>query len=514
MSFFEKLALAVVLSGIGPRAWAQHEADTWYFGERAGFDFRAGAPRVLLDGRMTTAYASAVLASPATGRLQLYSNGEQVWGRDHRVLPNGDALRGSANAAQGALFVPVPGDSARCYLFTLRAGSKIFDPRQPAAAYAGQLAYSLVDLRGHNGAGEVLPGTQNRALAAGLTEQLTAVRHANGRDYWVVCHEWLSNAFRVYAVTAAGVGPPARYAVGPGLPADTLGALFWDQVTGTLRASPDGRKLACSALGDGGAAAAPSGLYDFDAATGAVSTFVNLGALRDAFSPCFSPDNSKLYIPNFSRTPDGKGYNVLSQYDLRAGDAAAIAASGRSIVVGNPATNISAVAGGNALYQLQNGPDGRIYGASGYRSAGPDEQPGDDRNAFFVIGRPNARGFACAVQYQRFDFGGRYGNPGLPNFLQHTFNGLEPRPAAACDPTQAAVFPNPVADAFRVRLPGTCPQPYTLTLYDALGRRVLTRVVADAAAEEPVGVGPLAAGLYGLELRFAQRVVVKKLLKI
>ncbi|AMJ65170.1 hypothetical protein [Hymenobacter sp. PAMC 26628] len=210
----KRLAWALLLLLNSSRAWAQHEADNWYFNERAGFSFRAGAPQVLLDGQMTAFDASAVLSDPATGQLRLYSDGGRVWGRDHRVLPNGSGLWGSlfpdsptpspSYATQGALLVPVPGDAAGYYLFTLRAGEKSLTINVPAAAYASSLAYSQVDMRRNNGLGDVVPETKNRRLATGLTEKLTAVRHANGRDYWVLCHEWLSNAFVVYPVTAAG----------------------------------------------------------------------------------------------------------------------------------------------------------------------------------------------------------------------------------------------------------------------------------------------------------------------
>ena len=506
----------VLLAVISARsAWAQREAATWYFGDRAGFSFQSGAPQPLLDGQMATSYASAVLNEPTTGQLLLYSNGEQVWGRDHRVMPNGSALLGSSYVTQGALVVPMPDDPARYYLFTLKAWGVALNPPQPVASYAGRLAYSVVDLRQNNGLGDVVAQSKNRVVATGLNEKLTAVRHANGRDYWVLCHEWQSNVFLVASVNAAGIGPFNRYAVGPAQPVDTMSSSFQDQAKGVLRASPDGRKLAYGVLTGAVSGALPAfGLYDFDPTTGAVSNFVNLGTLRDAYGPCFSPDNSKLYVPNFGRTTDRRHYNIISQYDLLAGDAAAIAASGQSIILGNPATNINSLSGDNVLYQMQNGPDGRVYGASGYRSNGPDEQSGDDRNVFFVINRPNARGFACDVQYRRFDFGGRYGNPGLPNFMQHYFNGLVPSlDAFTCDPLHAEVFPNPTADVFHVRLPGTCLQPYTLTLYDILGRKIFTQKVASAASEVPISVAALASGLYAVELCFAQQRIVKKLIK-
>ena len=65
-------------------------------------------------------------------------------------------------------------------------------------------------MRRNNELGDVVPETKNRRLATGLTEKLTTVRHSNGHDYWVLYHEWLSNAFVVYPVTAAGVGHATR----------------------------------------------------------------------------------------------------------------------------------------------------------------------------------------------------------------------------------------------------------------------------------------------------------------
>ena len=50
---------------------------------------------MLLDGQMEAYDASTVLSDPATGQLRLYSDGVRVWGRDHRVVPNGNGLWGS-----------------------------------------------------------------------------------------------------------------------------------------------------------------------------------------------------------------------------------------------------------------------------------------------------------------------------------------------------------------------------------------------------------------------------------
>ena len=84
-------------------------------------------------------------------------------------------------------------------------------------------------------------------------------------------------------------------------------------------------------------------LFDFDAATGLLSNYLNLGPSVSASSVSFSPDNSKLYVSHFDVVDQARGLRaILSQFDLAAGDAAAVVASRMSIVAGNPSTNIQA----------------------------------------------------------------------------------------------------------------------------------------------------------------------------
>ena len=497
-------------------ASAQREANTWYFGEQVGFDFSAGVPKPLLNSRMTTYYASATISDKQTGQVLFYSNGEQVWNRQHRVMPNGDSLAGLRYTAQGALIVPVPGDAQRYYLFTLsprlRSGLLAF---RNGIAY--RLYYSLVDMRLQDGQGDVVATDKNTPLAGHLMQKLTAVRQANGRDYWVLVHEWGSDTFLIYGVTAQGVAPPVRQRIGPSQPLQLADTAYVGSTEGQLRASPDGRYLAETTTTNQGDAlsnkAEPCNLFAFDAATGLLSYYTNLGLLFDASGLCFSPDNSKLYVSNASRTPDRQNYNIISQYDLLAGDSAAVAASGQSIVVGNPLTNVSDRKYSiSTAFHFQNGLDGRIYGASGY--AAPGEPPENQHQTFFIIGRPNSRGFACALRYQYFAaFGSRQADGGLPNFMQHYFDGLEPTELPACEPRETVLFPNPTAASFTVQLPGGCHEPYQLRLYNSIGQRIVSYDAPAATGDTPVNISGLAAGLYFVELRFAQKTVTKKVVK-
>ncbi|MDJ0368011.1 T9SS type A sorting domain-containing protein [Hymenobacter sp. H14-R3] len=483
-------------------AWAQHEADTWYFGDRTGFSFRGGAAQPLLDGQLRTGAACAVASDGATGQLLFYTNAEQVWNREHRLMPGGSGLQGSQLVTQGALIVPVPGSATKYYLFTLLQQSQ----PGPFSLVGGrcQLVCSLVDMQLGGGLGDLEATSKNVPLAQGLTQKLTAIRHTNGRDYWVVVHQWGSAAFLVYPITAQGVGTPRRQLIGPTHPAQLADTLQIRGTDGQLQASPDGRKLAC-AVSDG---IQPFSVFDFDAAQGTLSAYANLGALRDGYGVSFSPDNTKLYVQNFSRAAQGTGYNVISQYDMSAGDPAAIAASGSSLIVDNPATNIRIQQGGS-YYTLQNGPDGHLYGASWYRGG---DVPAEDSGlqTFYVIAQPNARGFASAIRAERYEFAGRTAGPSMPNFMQHYFNNLAPALPIACDPATVALFPNPATGSFQVRLPGNCTQEYSLILYNSVGQQVLQ--ANGITSDGKMSVDHLATGLYLATLKIGQQIVTKKLI--
>jgi hypothetical protein len=131
-----------------------------------------------------------------------------------------------------------------------------------------------------------------------------------------------------------------------------------------------------------------------------------------------------------------------------------------------------------------------------------------------VINRPNQPGRACEPDLLPMEFKDESFQLGLPNFIQSYFNGLEPGPNQPTDCREANItlFPNPAGPSFQTRLASECFEPYVLTVFDALGRVILTRAIAEAVSEKLM-VGYLAAGLYLVEMRFSDRRVTKKLVK-
>ena len=171
---------------------AQAEASKWYFGINAGLDFSTGNPIALTNGELVTDEGCATI-SENNGDLLFYTDGITVWDKQHNIMPNGTGLTGDSSSTQSAIIVPKPGDVSIFYIFTV-----------DDLAGPNGLRYSEVNMTLNGGNGDIT-NQKNIELNAFTTEKISAVKHANGIDFWVVTHDWNNNNFLSYQVTTAGV---------------------------------------------------------------------------------------------------------------------------------------------------------------------------------------------------------------------------------------------------------------------------------------------------------------------
>ncbi|WP_242922901.1 hypothetical protein [Pontibacter liquoris] len=370
MSRIHYIATVVILCLGSFAAFAQGETANWYFGKNAGITFKGDTAVALTNGRLTTEEGSATL-SDKNGNLVLYTNGITVWNRNHRVMPNGNGLMGGKSSTQSALILPKPGSDSTYYIFTT-----------DIQAQSNGLRYSIVDMRKDGGNGDVI--SRNMFMVAPTTEKLTAVRHSNGRDWWVLAHRWNSNAYMAFLLSGEGVSvEPVLSNVG------TVHGGPNQKAIGYLVPSPDGNRLAAALWND----KSNFEVLDFNRTTGEVSNPVLLKGYTEAYGVAFSPDGSKLY----GTTNNGKmGKGQIVQFDLRASNADAIAKS--AVVV--------ATSGSPTLGALLLGPDGKIYVAR------------KDNYFLGVIEHPNQKGTASKYTDNGFRLAGRKSDLGLPNFAQ------------------------------------------------------------------------------------------------
>jgi len=376
--------LLLLVSGTAARA--QRTYYNWYFGARAGLTFNTSPPTALRQPALTFA-ADAACISDSAGRFLFATDGRRVWDRNGQVMRGGDSINVNGYPATPVLAVRQPGRSGRYYIF--RDGADMLSRRG--------IGYSIVDARRNGGLGEVLSRDSLREwqtpyyTSGNLRSRIVAVRHANGRDVWLVWYIH-NQGYGSCLLTSRGLGPvqlDTRV-----LPRAQL-AVGWTSLMGfgrqylPLKASVDGRRLAVSLYQHRYEhTTAQIELADFDPAAGRVTAAFTLpdsvlhrrtgwldGPLTTYFSGLeFSPDGSRLYA-------DTVGGSV-QQYNLLAGSAAAIAASRR------PVGSVPSTTGNLAmLSDLQLAPDGRIYCSGNARNS--------QQHALARIETPNALGTAC-----------------------------------------------------------------------------------------------------------------------
>jgi hypothetical protein len=351
--------------------------NNWYFGDGAGISFNPGGPTLpyALTDAVDSAYEGNASISDSSGNLLFYTNGKTIYNRAHQVMANGDNLLGDTyqSAEQGALIVPLPNSPNIYYVFTTDC---IID-------FSNGYRYSIVDMNQDGGKGAVV--TKNVLLNSSSSERLTAARHANGIDVWIITNRRSSNIFDVYLLTCTGLQTaPVVSIVGRRLDED------YDQGSqGMMKVSPDGSQLCETVSAD-----YPGNffqLFDFDHATGLLSNAKEISNVGSKYYACeFSPDSKLLYLPEIVNA--GMDPNI-EQFEPKLGSAAAITAS-RVLI---PCTGEFA--------GIQTGPDGKIY-LNGYMSNSVTTQ-------LSVISKPNVKGPGCTFELDKIDLG-KKGELGLP----------------------------------------------------------------------------------------------------
>lgn len=356
---------------------AQKEKNIWYFGDGAGLDFSSGAPVVLSNSAMLTYDNSASICDSETGNLLFYSNGVNIWNRNHQVMTNGSGLLGNNSAGNSAFAVKQPGNSNLYYLFT-----------NDAFAGINGLRYSVIDMSLNNGLGAVT-SSKNISLLNPSTEKITAIKHANNQDIWIITHAWNSNSFNAYLLSSTGLKTsPVTTSIGSVHTGGTSGTY---NALGQITANKKGDRIAVAIY-----ELNTFELFNFNRATGTLSNYISIPDMVKSWGTEFSPDGKLLYKTQWG----GPAATEIKQFDLSSNDAETIKKSGKSVgVVTGP--DVTFKAG-----YLQLGPDEKIYVAK-FKS-----------DYIGVIDSPNKVGNACNYKDDGVYLGGKICQAGLPSFMQ------------------------------------------------------------------------------------------------
>ncbi|MFN3315192.1 MAG: gliding motility-associated C-terminal domain-containing protein [Raineya sp.] len=365
--------------------------NNWFFGAKQGITFNTNPPSKLTDPRQNRFDESIATVSDKDGNLLFYTDGESVWNNAHDRMPNGNGLNGFSTTTQ-TLVVPIPDSEHLYYIFTASAQGGFFQSR-PIGFY-----YSVVDMNLAGGLGDVI--TKNILLNHSTTEKIAATHHANGRDIWVMMHEWNNNVFKAYLLTPMGISTePVTTAIGS-IHTGGLGGVLVENTNaiGQMKFSPNGNMLALCISRN-----LVVDFFHFDKGTGKLSNFVTFSIDEDLnkriYGIEFSTDNKKVYISYFNQIPPvGTGSTIfyIIQFNLEEIDF-----EKKELIIFEKKYNQATT----VIGALQLASDGRIY-CSHFL---PDF-------FLFAIEQPNKSGFACQMNdtfLKMDDFIGL----GLPNFV-------------------------------------------------------------------------------------------------
>jgi len=353
-------------------AWSQTIADYWYFGEYCGLHFKGDEPEVLTNGEMAT-WEGCSTISDEEGNLLFYTNGVKIWNREHELMPNGTNLYGNISSTMSALIVPHPANNDQFFVFTVDAVENNL---------AKGLCYSIIDMTLDGGLGDVIPGFKNIEVLYGACEKVTAVRHANGTDYWIITSKFGTNQIYAYQITLDGFDED-----NPVISSGGMVTVEEIQAAGNMKVSPDGTLLAKSnVLGT-------LELFHFDDAGGEFTFYLSDSVYT--YGVAFASNSKVLYATVDHSLFKGE----IIQYNLSAGSPQDILDSKTSIIY----TDEYGITG------LQLAPDFKIYAT------------GSLREYIDRINYPQLLGSACNYVKDAIFLEGGIAHVGLPQLPQSIY---------------------------------------------------------------------------------------------
>ena len=377
---------------------SQKQAEIWYFGDKAGIDFRSGTAIPLLDENVMVSVTSSAVISDSAGNLLFFTDGKKVWNRNFGLMTYANALEGDPGVTQPCIIIPVPDNPEKYYIFTIDMIG--FNPDNSYTTRG--LRYTIIDMTMWGGLGDSRD-TINFPLLSPVCNKLTAVKHSNGKDFWVLVHQWDSDAFYSYLVDSKGLSVPVVSHAGSFTGG---GAAAITNAFGYMKASPDGNKIGVAIAGLNKVE-----LFDFNSTTGVVSNAKSFATNDTGITPYgveFSSDSKKLYISLLQIVGDGPPArsSKIYQFDLLTG-------------LNNPVLIDSIT--GIRIGGMQLAKDGRIYVSRTINTF-------DKRDSIDVIYNPTRPGSECNYNLlnhlpdSRFSLDGRKSIYGLPNFMQSYFD--------------------------------------------------------------------------------------------
>ncbi len=265
------------------------------------FEFSQGVPNIYYVNRIQNFGTTNANITDTAGNLLFSANGVWIADATGDTMLNGSGLNPSdyttsnyqygLSITQGNVIIPAPGNPQLYYLFHIT-----IDETTMSGHYITHNLYcSTIDMSMNGGLGAVV--NKNEVILNGdiVPGKLTAVKHGNGKDWWLISHLYNSFGFVKFLIDSAGIHGPYNTAAG---------VLRLD-ATGQCTFSKDGSRMAYYDV------ITDLDIFDFDRCTGDLSNFQHFAIDDSAQSAgvAFSPNGRFLYVSSM---------RYLYQYDLQS----------------------------------------------------------------------------------------------------------------------------------------------------------------------------------------------------
>lgn len=251
--------------------------------------------------------------SDAEGNLLFYTNGIYIADASHEVMENGDSINNMGISQQysstglpipqGALILPFPENDSLYYVFHV----PVIPDTNGLDAFIFKLNYSVVNVNKNNGNGSVIDKDVTIISDTLGFGKLTACKHANGRDWWILVRKDERFSRDVYRLllTPQGVFNVGKQDAGPEI-------IYPNGAVGNVVFSPDGTKYVSHEIRFNPLNAID--IYDFDRCTGELQHLEH-----------FTMDDSIFLTGGASVSPDSRFLYIVTnvsifQFDLWAAD--------------------------------------------------------------------------------------------------------------------------------------------------------------------------------------------------
>ncbi len=424
----------IILIGNTP-AFTQNRNNAWMIGYNytqqypdIGISFQSGSFNTFSVYRNMQFFLTDASICDTSGNLQFYTNGIYIANKNHDTLMNTQNFNSGwatdyygdigLGIAQGAIVIPIPDKGDRYIVFYETAEPILYNFGYTYSPI--ELNYSIVDMSLDGGLGGIdLSYKEKVILADTLTRgRLTACKHANGRDWWLVSHKYISDIYYKFLITPDTILGPYTQQIG-------IVTSNYDGL-GSARFSPDGSKYVWMENRD------TLNFFDFDRCTGELSnpvmTITPAGDYITTGS-AISSNSTYFYV--------GSLFGVF-QYDLLAVDIP------NSVV---QVAQYDTTQLGLWFSQMQLAPDGKIYIAT-YNGS----------KYLHVINEPDSFGLACNV-VQSQEMMPSWNISSMPNFPNYDLGPLQGSP---CDTLYMGtnfqnenlqsftISPNPASNFFNI----------------------------------------------------------------